>query len=890
MFLRSRSIRRCTVTLLLGTFLALARVIHAQGAPADSTAVPTGNTTVASTPLGPTRKDSSSDALATPVSRLQSVAQNKNLQQQLQSLSSRVNGRARQTPVSRPVAAAGHPNGHSALSTDEREIVEHFSGTGQVGSFNLTNRPVMPRSEVITVEGMEQARGSAYTLDELTGTVQFTKEHLPPYGAPIVVRYQLALPTAAEAGRIISSAVNPTGPNSTTPAPTRQMVVSAPSLPPVSANTPANTAASTPDSANATTSAPASANAAASAPVSADAITSAPVSVNTGPVSATAQFLPGTENTVASAASAAFIPGGVQWSTSYSPSDIVTLTASGSGNNLSTGAAGLAGQNRSTGLTDQSGAVQQTNTLAVNVHPQNLPAVNYQHTTQTSAQGTGSGSSTTDQLSSSWAKNGLTASVNLDRTTSTSQQSQGLVSGLPNAVTSLVNTFTTQNTGLNLGYEFTDRLNAGVNLSQNQTQSNSAGQQTTGNGKTMQAFVNYRPKDNLTLTANMQSSTNEYGAGLPGSSSPTQQNQNRSMGVNWQPSSKVSVGVNYNINQTQSKTDAVAGLNPVDTQSKTANTTVNVDYHPSDRLNVGVNLTKTTNTASGEGAAPTGSGQVLQANATYRPAKNLSITGSLNSTTTGAVQIPGNGTTPALATNNASVQAEWQAKQDITVRARYRTDQAQNGATLNYNNLTNTPDATTTPNTPGSNGTSVATSTTAAEVSWRAGQPTSLTAKAAHQTSKDPSQSGASNLIGVQGQFTPLKNVTASAGLQRLWGNTSNSVNQLLQTEGQAGQTISPMMASPGVGAVTGTNLTAISGNVSYRAGDAHDLTIGGGVVQSSGPDAQRQLSLGVGWHYRANEDLTFSLDANKVINSGPGSMSVGGNSDNVNASMTVKF
>ncbi|HEX76957.1 MAG TPA: DUF2460 domain-containing protein [Dehalococcoidia bacterium] len=55
-----------------------------------------------------------------------------------------------------------------------------FSGDGTTTAFTLSYRPVMPKSETVTVDGVSQTRDTDYTIDNRTGVITFATA--PPLG------------------------------------------------------------------------------------------------------------------------------------------------------------------------------------------------------------------------------------------------------------------------------------------------------------------------------------------------------------------------------------------------------------------------------------------------------------------------------------------------------------------------------------------------------------------------------------------------------------------------------------------------------------------------------------------------------------------------------------
>ncbi len=68
---------------------------------------------------------------------------------------------------------------------------DQILGDGTPGPFYLTYRPVASGSELLMINGVLQARNTAYTINYDTGAILFTAGYAPPYGATVIVTYQV---------------------------------------------------------------------------------------------------------------------------------------------------------------------------------------------------------------------------------------------------------------------------------------------------------------------------------------------------------------------------------------------------------------------------------------------------------------------------------------------------------------------------------------------------------------------------------------------------------------------------------------------------------------------------------------------------------------------------
>lgn len=543
----------------------------------------------------------------------------------------------------------------------------------------------------------------------------------------------------------------------------------------------------------------------------------------------------------------------LNWSASYNPASSLTMSASGSDTGLP-GDGGI----RTTANADDT--QQKSRTYTLDFHQPGLPTMTLQRNTNETTQASHSrfsSSSTSDTLNSTWSKGQFNAALNLQRATYTNRQprySDSAEVGVAGADSPAEYSNTADTASLALGYQPNEKVNLGVNLSANSLTANNDGEKSTTKGRSIQASATYQPKENLTYTANLSTTLSDPVQSASGIVAPSQENQNLALGMQWQPNKDLDVAVNVSSDRSKTgKIDGVQTFDATDTNAgdtgETSNnmqtTSVNVAYHPNERVDFGVNMSANRSVADGYGSHTTSGMRSLQANARVQPSKDVTVSANLLSNKVDPTESTSGFSTPAQTQNLAGVRADWQVSKNVSANVGYTTQRFDSGE---Y----------------GSN----SSSTVSAGVGWKNGEKTAVNTYIAQQQVNDPNLSGSSknHLVGVGAKFSPVRNTTVSVDVQQLSGTTSEGVSQLLYTEAQSARSESATANSQiGIPVVTDNKLTRVSGSINYALADKHDIALTGEMLQGSGQSGARQSAVGIGWHYHADDDLTFALDARRV-------------------------
>lgn len=303
----------------------------------------------------------------------------------------------------------------------------------------------------------------------------------------------------------------------------------------------------------------------------------------------------------------------------------------------------------------------------------------------------------------------------------------------------------------------------------------------------------------------------------------------------------------------------------------TDNASLNLMYQPNDRLSVGMNLAKNNIATKNDGKTINSGGDSMTVNATYRPVQALTLTASARESNTDAATSVVGSDIPALTNRNLSLGANWQASQRMSFGVNYTNDHAEGGDSSNSS----------------SNGLS-------ANLWW---QPLDQASLNGYWSSQGLHYLGAqgdsrSNMVGVSAQIGPIKKATVSLDAQHIWGENSFGVTQLWQSEGVARRAVPQIVDTVGIaGNATGNKLTTLAARVSYPIANKQELFVSGETTQSSGfPSESTKHSVGLGWNYRLNDNLTLTLGGQRVIYSDSATPDLNYNANQFNADLSWQF
>jgi hypothetical protein len=301
-------------------------------------------------------------------------------------------------------------------------------------------------------------------------------------------------------------------------------------------------------------------------------------------------------------------------------------------------------------------------------------------------------------------------------------------------------------------------------------------------------------------------------------------------------------------------------------------------YHPGAHFDLSMNVSTNTLQSNTNAVNAFSHGNNIQANVTYHPKKTLSFNATYQGSNTSAVtDNTGAITSPPQQSSAMSVSSTWQTTHHVHVAVNYTAGKYNNGVVGGSSNNLYEPNTST---------------ALAANVGWKVGNKTTLSGYGARQRYQETGGDAPSSdtMTGAGVKYEASKLTTVSVNVQRLQGATSDGVNQLWQTVGQTQQAQGGTPSEFGAPTLTGTSLTAISGNVVYRLGKKDDFSASGELLNGNGGAGDlHQCALGVGWHYHASDHLTYSVDAHHVQDTGTGNAGV--NNDNqLRATLSVKF
>jgi hypothetical protein len=824
-------------------------------------------------------------------------------------------------PVSDQVSVGFGPVGARGQGeTAEREVQDQFTGKNLAGPFYLTNRMIVPESEVVTVNGVPLQRDRTYRLDAASGSLQFINGYLPPVGASVQVRYRVPEFTAPDAPTTTGVEVNWKNDGGlafnmqmakSEASPARPQMRSTPveedafeelrlraDLPPsqqalrlskwpvidgtevvriaardlvrgqdYSVNYQTGELRLLHDALPVAGGTPLVINyrarpAARLQQEEGQAMT-ATASYNSEKIAASAQIRDVDEGfALANPQGITSEQRSLNWFTSYAPSPSVTMSMTGDTRRRPSYAMpGLQG--------DDQEVLEQNRTYMVDIHKENLPTLTLQRMTASSQpdgeEGVGD-SMVRDSVTSSWSKGPVTASVNLDRIKSESRQPryQYDVQGFQTIGAPVATETESRNSAFNIIYQPSDRVNVGLHLGATKALTNSEGFVTTSGGTNMQANATFKPSDKMSYTATWARNVTQPVESNAQITVPQQQNENISLGASWQPSRTLDVNVNLTqdraasdvmlIPYTNEAGDGFAEMEIPGWSSTSRGTSVNVNYHPDAKLNIGVSAGANASLTENAGIVSTTSGNSVQAYATYQPSQDVTLNGSMHTfTSTNGTDVPGM-EEQQQRSSNLSLNANWRANEHIDANVRYNVDSF------------------------GSNFDRFATKTVGGDVTYRDGDA-SVTLGMASQQIENAFAEGPTrgNMVSVSGEFSPVKNTTVSLHAERAWSKNGGDVGQLVSMASSGANATLNAIADPyneaasltqnlGYTGVSGDKYTSVGGKVTYRLNDIHDVSLSGEVLRGSGPygDTSRRY-LGLGWHYQADEDLQFSLDARRV-------------------------
>jgi len=407
-------------------------------------------------------------------------------------------------------------DGQSQGST-QRDERDQFLGNGTPGPFYLTSRPIIPTTEVVTINGVlvpavTETGEHPYTLDYQTGQLLFRQGYEPPSGSTLIVRYRVEVTGGGGGDRTVTGVdVNWALRNGL-----KFNVQAAQSQRNSEDNAGKNNTALT---------------------LGAD-YTDDRLNLSTRYRSVGTGFAPlemvGYRN----------VDQELQWSLRYSPTKDLTFSSNGNNTRLPLNPY-LFGSTSSL-LMDEANRF-----YTIDYHRNGWPRLVYQHSTQDSTQ-VGAGdlgnSITTDSVSLTIAREHLNGSLDFNHVTNNSRQLTDL-----NNPESPVFDYqgSTDNAALNLQYQPNDRVDVGVNLAANRIKASSTNGDTSTTGRNAQVRASYRASNNLTFSTSLTMNQTGSAQSVTGGNISALQDRNLNFNADWQPMQNVNVNLLYSKSRTQ---------------------------------------------------------------------------------------------------------------------------------------------------------------------------------------------------------------------------------------------------------------------------------------------------------------------------------------------------
>jgi len=283
-------------------------------------------------------------------------------------------------------------------------------------------------------------------------------------------------------------------------------------------------------------------------------------------------------------------------------------------------------------------------------------------------------------------------------------------------------------------------------------------------------------------------------------------------------------------------------------QGTTDNKSVSLNFQPGERLNLGINMAENTITLVSDGATASSSGNNLVWTAMFKPFKTITLNAGMQTSNTDATTAANGSAVPAQSTRNLLLGAIWQSSKRLTVMTNFARNSAQGGENSDCK-----------------------TDTVTINTRWLPKEWTKFDGYWSEQSLRylDTVGSSQSNLLGANAQLGPitaLHKSTFDVGIQHLWGNTTTGVSNLSKTEGQAMCAITTRLDNVGT-TVTGNNLTTLSGKITIPITRRYDIFFATVDTRNGGfPNQSQKDTYTIGWNYHLDKTFTFTLDAGRVI------------------------
>jgi len=390
----------------------------------------------------------------------------------------------------------------SGAQSTTRKWTEQYLGNGTRGPFYLNNRPIVSQSDVVSINGILQARETQYTLDYTTGGILFAIGAEPPQDSTITVTYQQQLASAVSNDQAVTGLDMEWKPGAHLDF-TLQSATSKPTV---------DTMDKPGRDALAVTGAYTSRQFTASANYRA---------VDEG-------FTPLDMVGYQQALHA------VDWSLQYRPLRVLTFALTGSNSrepNVYT-----------LGSTNKIYMNARNRSYAVTFQQADWPTVAFRHTTASALQDSGSegyhSAATTDACNVRYSYRAISVGAALNRSATDSVTPQ-----TSSTATGFAYRGTTTTASANLAFQPGSRLNLSGVVAMNQVENNNTA--ATTHGTSLQLNGSYRLTTAITLTSTYTDTTTAATKDTQGSAVPAVESRSFTSGVDWRLGKNLNVGVNY---------------------------------------------------------------------------------------------------------------------------------------------------------------------------------------------------------------------------------------------------------------------------------------------------------------------------------------------------------
>ncbi len=282
----------------------------------------------------------------------------------------------------------------------------------------------------------------------------------------------------------------------------------------------------------------------------------------------------------------------------------------------------------------------------------------------------------------------------------------------------------------------------------------------------------------------------------------------------------------------------------------TDNGSINLTYSPNTRLTLGTLLTANIITPDGDDTRAT-HGANTQVTARYQANDRLSFDANMQNSSTGATRNAQGNLVDAQTNKGSSLTGNWRPTDKMNVGLTYSTNRAEGGYNSNSSQE-------------GYN----------ANLWWQPSAIINFTGNWSHQQTKylHDASNAQMDLVGISSEYRGLGKAVMTLNLQNSWGESTLGVSSEGMTK-------------------TLNKQTTVSGRVSYPINERQNVFVTGEDMRDNGsPSSNERTSVGLGWDYRLNNNLTLTLDSQRTMYNDNHNPTLNYNANTVNAHLGVRF